>query len=221
MFTKHNPQANVLHRSAVITLTFALFPAFAPSAFAQKGKGDLEGVARSRVPTQRITVSGTLLRIKEGPCENTTGRFPEGMHLFLKTKKGDTINLHLGPAEVVKGMVKELRKGTRITARAFRTKAFEKNECVAIRFKTNDKKYALRDAETLRPFWAGQPAARFTNKEVQKRNSSRPQRAVDRPGRRDGYGRGGYGRRCGRRWGRGRGWNRGRAFGRGRGRGRW
>ncbi len=225
MFTKHNPQTKVLRRSAVISLTVALFVSFAPVAFAQKGKGDAEGVARSLIPTQRITVSGTLLRIKDGPCENTTGRFPTGMHLFLKTKKGKTINLHLGPTEVVQSMVKNVSKGTEITARAFRTKAFEKNECVAIHFKTKNKTFRLRDAETLRPFWAGQPAAPAAGD--QNRMNDGRQRAVNPPGSGEGYRRGGYGRQRGGgwgrggRWGRGRGWNRGEGFGRGRGRGRW
>lgn len=123
-------------------------------AFAQKGKGDAEGVARKAEKPEVVEISGKLKRVKIGPCESTTGRAEEGVHLLLRDENENEINLHLAPKQVVGPVVKEIRISQKVTARAFQTEKCGEHEYIAQRFTFNDKTYRLRD-KTLRPYWAG------------------------------------------------------------------
>lgn len=123
------------------------------SAYAQRGVGEPEGVARQGLAPEQIEVAGTIVRIKEGPCESTTGRAYIGMHYFLETADGTIINLHLGPAESMKAMGVPADVGKPVTARAFRTDKMKDHDYVAIQVTVDDEIYVLRDAD-LKPLWS-------------------------------------------------------------------
>ena len=55
------------------------------------------------LPGLVATLSGRLVEIKTGPCEQTTGPALVGTHLLVKNKKGETLNVHLGPEAAVGG----------------------------------------------------------------------------------------------------------------------
>jgi len=201
----------------------ALVAVLIPSAMAQKGKGDRTGVARAADRREVTTVSGELLRIKDGECSKTTGRSPTGIHLFLENQKDEEVNLHLGPTEAVSQMVEGLETGDSVTARAFTTDKMEENEHVAVRFRTENEQFILRD-ETLRPVWAGRPLAPPAEPENEDVDRSRRRRTLEprrwdqreRYYRRSDRRRGRYGSYCRPRRGRGRGLRARRGRGRGR-----
>ena len=168
------------------------------TALAQKGKGDEIGIARQAVKPEVVEVSGKLARVKIGPCESTTGRAVTGVHLFLDRKKGEQVNLHLGPELAVAHLVDDLEKGQKVTANAFQTSKLDENEYVAQSFTVDGKTYALRD-DDLRPVWAGRPLGRRGAGVARGRGAGRGRMAwdADRPGRFDDdvYGRRGRGGR--------------------------
>jgi hypothetical protein len=88
-------------------------------ATAQKGTGETTGVAQQAVKPPIEGMSGTIKDIKIGPCERTTGRSSEGVHLIVQTKDGQTINLHLGPAAALDDALDQLSAGQQITFEAF------------------------------------------------------------------------------------------------------
>ena len=96
---------------------------FAVPAAAQKGMGEPTGVARQAVKPPIESMSGTIKDIKTGPCERTTGRSLEGVHLIVQAENGKTINLHLGPAAALEDVLDQLSVGQQITFEAFRTDA--------------------------------------------------------------------------------------------------
>ena len=138
-------------RLAAVALSSALL--FALPAAAQKGMGEPTGVARQAVKPPIETMSGTIKDIKTGPCERTTGRSLEGVHLIVQTENGKTINLHLGPAAALEDVLDQLSAGQQITFEAFRTDAMPQDAYVAKSLKTGDTAFELRD-DTLRPNWA-------------------------------------------------------------------
>ena len=126
---------------------------FAMPAAAQKGMGEPTGVARQAVKPPIETMSGTIKDIKTGPCERTTGRSLEGVHLIVQAENGKTINLHLGPAAALEDVLDQLSAGQQITFEAFRTDAMPQDAYVAKSLKAGDTTFELRD-DTLRPNWA-------------------------------------------------------------------
>ena len=179
-----------------------LWGVFAPSAHAQRGMGDPVGVARQAVKPEVISLSGEVLAVKTGPCEKTTGRADVGSHVFLKTPKGEKVNIHLGPAAAVDYLVERLPVGKKVTADVFRTAKMPTSHYVAQSLTFDGTTIRLRD-EGLRPFWARGSGV--------SRGRGGPQYG---PGTRQGSHRRsgpGYGRGRGRGWGRGegRGWGRG------------
>jgi hypothetical protein len=122
-------------------------------ATAQKGTGEATGVAQQAVKPPIEAMSGTIKDIKIGPCERTTGRSSEGVHLIVQTKDGQTINLHLGPAAALDDALDQLSAGQQITFEAFRTDAMPKDAYVAKSLKAGDTTFDLRD-DNLRPKWA-------------------------------------------------------------------
>ena len=91
---------------------------FAVPAAAQKGMGEPTGVARQAVKPPIETMSGTIKDIKIGPCERTTGRSLEGVHLIVQAENGKTINLHLGPAAALEDVLDQLSAGQQISVRS-------------------------------------------------------------------------------------------------------
>lgn len=182
-----------------------------PSAWAQRGMGDNEGVVRQALETQRVTIKGTVKEIITEKCKKTTGQFPVGTHLLLKTGEEVQYNVHLGPAVLVKNLVGPFEAGKSVTVRAFRTKKMPEGEFVAIELTFDGKKVRLRN-ENLRPVWAGRQG-RFFGQTVT---------GADRPRRGQAYGRGygmgrgrGYGLGYGKGMGRGAGGRYGRGYGKG------
>lgn len=126
----------------------------ATSAYAQRGFGDAEGVARQAVRPEVTRIEGKLMEIKTGVCELTTGRAGVGTHLILQTAAGTKVNLHLGPAKYVRKYVDNLQIGQTIVADAFHTDKMPSDHQVAVRLILDNETIVLR-AESLRPMWAG------------------------------------------------------------------
>jgi hypothetical protein len=182
-------------------------------ALAQKGVGDVTGVARQADKPEVVSLAGKVVEVKIGPCENSTGRVVIGTHFILESPKGEKLNVHLGPAGVVDFLADQLSAGKRVNVQAFRTEKMSDGHYVAQSLAVDGKTIRLRD-DSLAPAWSGgsQPWAG---------------RLGVRPAAGYGYGRGlgaGYGRGFGRGraagYGRGAGRGRGARYGRGGGRGR-
>jgi hypothetical protein len=122
-------------------------------AAAQKGMGEPTGVGQQAVKPPIETMTGTITEIKTGACERTTGRSLEGVHLLVQAESGKTINLHLGPAAALEGVLDHLSAGQKITFEAFRTDAMPQDAYVAKSLKVGDTTFDLRD-DSLRPNWA-------------------------------------------------------------------
>jgi hypothetical protein len=142
-------------KTASIVLSAALFglAAMAAPALAQKGTGEETGVARQGLKLPIEAMSGTIKDIKIGPCEKTTGRFKEGVHLIVQTPEARTINLHLGPSAALQNELKQLSAGKEISFEAFRTERMPKDAYIAKSIKADGKLFTLRN-DNLRPVWA-------------------------------------------------------------------
>lgn len=137
-------------KTALILLSGLLW---ALPATAQKGMGEPTGVARQAVKPPIEAMSGTIKDIKTGPCERTTGRSLEGVHLIVQAESGKAINLHLGPAAALEDVLDHLSAGQQITFDAFRTDAMPQDAYVAKSLKVGETTFDLRD-DRLRPNWA-------------------------------------------------------------------
>lgn len=122
-------------------------------AAAQRGMGDSVGVARQGVVPPVQTFNGTIVSVEVGPCERTTGRSLQGVHLFVDTDAGERVNLHLGPLFAVDHVVDQVEDGLDITFEAFRTDALPEDAFIAKTLRFDGKTVHLRD-DTLRPSWA-------------------------------------------------------------------
>ncbi len=141
-------------RAVVVGLTTAVVFGHATStAYAQKGVGDLTGIARQSVKPEVVSLSGKLIEIRTGLCETSTGRSPVGTHFILEAPDGKKLNVHLGPSAVVADMVAKLRIGHDVVVRAFRTEKLKADHFVAQSITAGENRIELRDAE-LRPIWA-------------------------------------------------------------------
>ncbi len=170
-----------------VILTAILASSVSVSVAAQKGTGEQTGVAQSMADPEISTVTGKLLEIESGPCENTTGWAVNGTHLILESADGTKHNIHLGPMRAVSDFVETLEVGEEISAEVFRTERLPENAFVAVQIEQDDHTFVLRGA-SLQPFWAA---------------------SADR-GRGRGYGARGTGRGMSRGYARGsdRGWSR-------------
>jgi len=121
---------------------------------AQEGLGDSQEVARQPAKPRVVLLSGEVLEVKTEPCQMTTGRSKLGTHLIVKTSDLKTLNIHLGPADAVKSVVKELLAGVEVKVEAFRTKKMKDDQYIARSLAIGDRTMELRD-KNLRPAWAG------------------------------------------------------------------
>lgn len=129
-------------------------------AFAQKGMGDSNGMARSGEQPTFVMLEGTLDHIKTGPCEHTTGSAIIGTHLFIDMEDSDELlNVHLGAAYALESFVSRLEIGQKVEIQAFQTVGMKPFEFIAKEVSTDRHTLQLRD-ENLRPFWAGDQNAR-------------------------------------------------------------
>ena len=192
-----------MRKVRVSMLTLAVLGLAASAALAQRGVGDPSGVARTGATPEIVTLSGKVLEVNTEPCTNTTGRFPVGTHFLMKTAKGKTLNIHLGPAAMVEFVAKELVPDKAVKVQAFRTEKMKEDHYVAQQLYYDGRNVTLRD-QTLQPVWAG-GAGTGTARGGAALGPSR--------GAGPGWGRGmGYGRN---RAGGGRGAGYGRRFGSG------
>lgn len=130
-----------------------------PSAFAQRGVGDSIGVVRQGVRPAVVSLSGTVVEIKQGPCELTTGRALVGAHVLLRAGQAEPLNIHLGPATEVDDLVAKLSAGAQVTVNAFRTDALPEGAYIAQSVVIGSETYTLRD-ENLKPAWSRGPGMR-------------------------------------------------------------
>ena len=123
--------------------------------FAQKGIGSQTGLGQESEKPVIIAITGELMGMKTGPCENTTGDAYIGTHLFVKkTGTENLLNIHLGAAYAMESMISRLSIGHMIEMQVFRTEAMEADHYIAKQITANGYTMQLRD-ENLRPFWAG------------------------------------------------------------------
>ena len=145
------------HVVTLAAVIVSLFGVAAPTAHAQRGVGDLTGVAQQPVKPEVVSLSGKIVEVKTGPCESTTGRSLSGTHLILETAEKQQLNVHLGPAEAVAATIAKLSVGQQLVVRAFRTEKMKEKHYVAQSLTFGKNKVELRD-ENLRPAWAGRNA---------------------------------------------------------------
>lgn len=141
-----------LLRPALVAVLLVL--TMAAPVEAQRGIGDPFGMANRADKPSISAHSGTILSVRTGPCESTTGRSYIGTHLIVRLDSGSTINLHLGPTSDISAMISALDRGTYIAFDAFRTDEMADDALVATTIRHGSDVIVLRD-ETLRPVWAG------------------------------------------------------------------
>jgi len=173
--------SQVLYLSVVVT-------AATSTAWAQRGVGDLEGVARQASRPAVVTLAGTLMEIKTGPCEQTTGRSPIGTHLLVRTAEGEVLNVHLGPQTAVADVVAKLGVGQTLRIEAFRTEKMADRHYTAQSLRFGDTAVELRD-DGLRPVWSGGPGPARTTAALPTQRGN----AASHRGAGAGFGRGGGG----------------------------
>ncbi len=120
----------------------------------QKGIGEAEGLVRSGKSVTRLELAGAVDHLATHPCTHTTGRADEGTHLHLNTDDGRTLNIHLGPADAVAGLLPALEPGQRVSLDAFRTADLPDGQAVAITVRREGGEVMLRDPDTLKPVWS-------------------------------------------------------------------
>jgi hypothetical protein len=125
-----------------------------PVQAGQKGMGDDTGVGQQAVKPEIVKLSGVIESVKTGPCEKRKGRTPIGAHILLKDTTGKTLNVHLGPTNILQPTLDKLSKGQSITVMAFRQDQMPANHYVAQSLILGNETIQLRD-ESLRPKWAG------------------------------------------------------------------
>lgn len=144
----------MFRRQCSVLVPFVLLGLATSVALAQRGTGQLSGVARQASEIDTATFWGTVVEVKSGPCENTTGRSSIGTHFFLKTSEQQMLNIHLGPAVLVESVVRALPVGESVQVQAFRTERMQADHYVAQWITVGDHTLRLRD-DNLRPVWAG------------------------------------------------------------------
>ena len=86
----------------------------APWLFAQRGVGDGAGVAQQDAQVETASLTGKLVSVETDTCEETTGRSPAGVHILLKARRGEPLNIHLGPATELQQVTDKLTVGKRV-----------------------------------------------------------------------------------------------------------
>ncbi len=125
---------------------------FATPVAAQKGMGDKEGIARSGDSVDSLEMTAILESVHLHPCEKTTGKAPEGMHLHVLDKEGNHWNIHLGPTGPVQRVIGPLEPGAELTISGFTSETLPEKHLVASTLQCGDQIWRLRD-KNLRPVW--------------------------------------------------------------------
>ncbi len=100
-------------------------------AFAQRGTGDMQGIARQPIKPKIVSLSGTLVEVKAGPCHATTGRANVGTHLILEDAKKKQYNIHLGPEQALADTVAKFSTEQPLSVKAFRTEKMKQHHYMA------------------------------------------------------------------------------------------
>lgn len=154
MNMKIGPTKAVWGRSGFLFVAVCAVLLASSGAYAQKGMGDQRGVARQHLGLPIVQLAGKIVSVEIHPCEKTTGPATEGTHLIIEGADGKRYNLHLGPANAVAAIVKQLQPGMQIEVTGFRTAKMPKDHYgVSTLLPENGKPVRLRDS-SLRPFWS-------------------------------------------------------------------
>ena len=122
-------------------------------SMAQKGAGNMEGIAQNGDYPSLQEIAGTITEIKEGPCQNTTGRSKIGIHFIVKTAANEIFNLHLGPKKSVDQYLSTTEVGDEIKASAFTTSDLSDGHFIVKEYHSNNETIVLRD-ESFKPVWS-------------------------------------------------------------------
>ncbi|MCA9241411.1 MAG: DUF2202 domain-containing protein [Planctomycetales bacterium] len=184
---------------------------------AQRGVGRQQGISRQADKPELVSLSGVVVEVKSGPCEQTTGRAAVGTHLVINTADGQTHEIHVGPQREAESLIKDVRPEQQISVVGFRTDELAEDVLVAKSLETLSQTIELRD-DTLRPVWAGgQGHGRGRGPQAGMRQGRGPGAGMGQ-GRGPGQGRGRgpamtAGQGPGRRQGKGRGMQQGQGRG--------
>lgn len=127
---------------------------FINNTIAQRGIGEMKGLSQQGITPEISSLSGVLVEVKSGACENTTGKSQLGTHLIIYDQDLNiNLNVHLGPEAAVDHIVAQLTTGNQINMEVFRTDGLPSDAYIAKSIHLDDKTIHLRD-DRLRPSWA-------------------------------------------------------------------
>jgi hypothetical protein len=118
--------------------------------FAQRGGPGGGPQGRRYDPKTVETVSGEVLGLETLPGRHGMG----GVHANLKTDKGETIPVHLGPAWYLDKQSVSLKQGDKVTVRGSRVTFDGKPAIIAAEVTRQGQTLRLRDDNGI-PVWAG------------------------------------------------------------------
>jgi hypothetical protein len=131
--------------------------AAAASASAQRGAGPGGGggagspYGRLYNPQTVETVAGEITAVEK----ITPGRgMSRGVHIVLKTDKGESLPVHLGPEWYLEKQAVTLKQGDKVQVRGSRVTFQDKPAVIAAEVTKDGKTLRLRDANGV-PAWAG------------------------------------------------------------------
>lgn len=143
------------YSTQLILLAAGLLILSVATADAQRGRGNFIGMGQELVKPDIVELSGELVEIKTGPCEQTTGHALIGTHLFIRENTdGPLMNIHLGDANAVDKTVAGLVIGHQVNIQAFRTDLLDNNHYIAMELESDGRSVVLRTSD-FRPVWAG------------------------------------------------------------------
>jgi hypothetical protein len=129
-------------------MIFAQPVAGPPCAGRCRGGGDPQG--RLYDPKTVETLSGEILGLDRIAGRNGM----TGVHADLKTDKGETIAVHLGPAWYLDKQTLTLKQGDKVTIRGSRVTLDDKPAIIAAEVSKQGETLRLRDDNGV-PVWAG------------------------------------------------------------------
>ena len=130
--------------------------------YSQKGVGNHSGIARTGNSVTILEVTGTILKVVEEPCTETTGKYETGTHLLIQQNlksESSVLNIHLGPALQVSKMIKNFEAGKSIRLEVYRTGNLTDSQYIAKSMEYANNLYMLRNSQ-LKPFWASNQTGR-------------------------------------------------------------
>jgi hypothetical protein len=97
------------------------------------------------------TVAGAITAVEKLTPVRGMSR---GVHIILKTDKGETLSVHLGPEWYVEKQAITLKQGDQVQVRGSRVTFQDKPALIAAEVTKDGKTLHLRDANGV-PAWAG------------------------------------------------------------------